>query len=101
MGESIYVAFAVSILRSLLLVAGGWLTSRGLVEDGLMREVMAGLALIVVTQCWGFWRIYRRTLYQKWLLWLGLDTPPPEDIEAAAETVRKDAQYFTKQGLLP
>jgi hypothetical protein len=99
--ESIYVAFAASILRSLLLVAGGWLTSRGLVEDGIMREAMAGLALIVVTQVWSFWRIYQRALYQKWLLWLGLDTPPPADMEQAAATVKKDAQYFTKQGLLP
>ena len=99
--ETIYHAFFVSVLRSLLLVAGGWLTSRGLVEDGLMREVMAGLSLIVVTQVWGFVRIYRRTLYQKWLLWLGLDTPPPADIEAAADVVRREAQYFARQGMLP
>ena len=101
MPESIYVAFAVSILRSMLLVAGGWLVSRGLVDDGLMREVVAGFAVIVVTQAWGFWRIHQRRLYEKWLLWLGLDTPPPADIETAAADVRRDAAYFTKQGMLP
>jgi hypothetical protein len=100
MGESIYVAFAVSILRSLLLVAGGWLTSRGLVEDGLMREVMAGFALIVVTQVWGFVRIYRRTLYQKWLLWLGLQEPPSDD-PAVVASIKADATFYTRQGMLP
>ena len=42
MRESVYVAFAASIVRSMLLVAGGWFVSRGLVEDGLMREASAG-----------------------------------------------------------
>lgn len=96
MGESIYQAFLVSVLRSLLLVAGGWLVSRGLVEDGLMREVAAGLALIVVTQAWAFWRIHRRGLYQRWLVALGLDSPPdsdPSEIDRAAqEAVRKGLQ---------
>jgi hypothetical protein len=99
--ESIYAAFLVSVLRSLLLVAGGWLVSRGLVADGLMQEAMAGLAVIIVTQLWTFWRIHQRRLYEKWVLWLGLDTPPPADIEAAAEVVRRDARYFMKQGLEP
>lgn len=85
--ESIYQAFLVSVLRSLLMVAGGWLVSRGLAEDALMREVAAGLALIVVTQVWGFARIYRRQLYQRWLVLLGLrETPatPVTDVEAEA-----------------
>jgi hypothetical protein len=101
MGESIYLAFAVSIVRSALLVAGGWLVSRGLTDDAMMREVAAGLALIVVTQAWVFWRISRRRLYEKWILWLGLDTPPPDDIAQAAEDVRRDARYFTQQGMEP
>lgn len=96
-GESIYVAFFASVLRSLLLVAGGWLVSRGLVDDGLMREVAAGLALIVVTQAWGFWRIHKRTLYQKWLLVIGLDSPPDRD----PRDVDREAQDATRQGLIP
>jgi hypothetical protein len=101
MGESIYVAFGVSVVRSLLLVAGTWLVSRGLVDDGLAREVAAGLAVIVVTQAWSFWRIHRQRLYEKWLLWLGLDTPPPADIETAAKDVQRDARYFTSKGMQP
>jgi hypothetical protein len=99
--ESIYAAFAISVLRSLLLIAGGWLVSRGLADDTLMREVAAGLAVIVVTQGWSFWRIHRRRLIEQWTLWLALDTPPPADIEAAAAVVRRDAQYFARQGLRP
>ena len=72
MTDSIYMAFAVSVLRSALLIGGGWLVQRGLVEDGLMREVAAGLALIVVTQLWGFIRISQRALYEKWVLWLAM-----------------------------
>lgn len=98
--ESIYVAFATSILRSLLLVAGGWLVSRGLVDDGVMREAMAGLAIIVVTQVWGFVRIHRRLLYQRWLLLLGLAEPPTTDpaIEAA---VKADAKHYAVKGYQP
>jgi hypothetical protein len=99
--ESIYAAFAVSVLRSLLLLAGGWLVSRGLVDDGLAREVAAGLAVILVTQAWTFWRISRRRLLEKWTLWLALDTPPPADIEAAAAEVKQNAMYFTKKGMRP
>ncbi len=85
--ESIYQAFAFSVLRSMLLVAGGWLVSRGLVEEDMVREVAAGLALIIVTQAWSFVRIYKRQLYQRWLVLLGLrETPatPVTDIEAEA-----------------
>ncbi len=90
------MAFAVSVLRSLLLVAGGWLVSRGLVDDAAMREVAAGLALIVVTQVWAFVRIHRRALYQRWLVALGLDSPADTDPatidQAAREAVRKGLQ---------
>jgi hypothetical protein len=85
--ESIYQAFLFSVLRAALLVAGGWLVSRGLVDDSLMREVAAGLALIIVTQAWSFVRIYKRQLYQRWLVLLGLrETPatPVTDIETEA-----------------
>jgi hypothetical protein len=81
----------------MLLVAGGWLVSRGLVDDGLMKEVAAGLALIVVTQVWSFIRIYRRQLYQRWLVLLGLrETPatPVTDIEA-------EARQRVKHGWVP
>ncbi len=91
--ESIYMAFAFSVLRAALLVAGGWLVSRGVVDDSLMREVAAGLALIIVTQIWSFTRIYKRQLYQRWLVRLGLrETPatPVTDIEAAARARVKD-----------
>jgi len=93
MGETVYVAFFVSILRSMLLVAGGWLVSRGLVDDGLMREVAAGLALILVTQVWAFVRIHRRVLYQRWLVLVGLDGDaytPPAIVEAEAKSRVKD-----------
>jgi len=93
MGDSMYQAFAISILRSLLLVAGGWLVSRGLVDTTLMREVATGLALIVVTQVWGFVRIYHRVLYQRWLVLLGLQetpaTPPEAVIAEARQRVRE------------
>jgi len=90
--ESIYAAFAVSLLRSMLLVAGGWLVSRGLVDDGLMREVAAGLALIVVTQVWGFWRIHRRAVYQRALVLFGIAAAPgtdPADVQTLAATVSR------------
>lgn len=94
--ESIYQAFLISVLRSLLIVAGTWLVRKGFAEDALMREVAAGLALIVVTQVWAFVRIHRRALYQRWLLALGLDSPPdsdPADIDRAArDAVRKGLQ---------
>jgi hypothetical protein len=98
--ESIYVAFAVSVLRSVLLLAGGWLVSRGLVDDGLAREVAAGLAVIIVTQLWGFWRIHQRRLFEKWLLWLGLQEMPTSDPEIAKQIV-SDAKFYTKEGMLP
>jgi hypothetical protein len=94
MGESIYFAFFASILRAMFLVAGGWLVSQGLVDDGLMREVAAGLALIVVTQCWSFWRIHKRTVIHRWVLLLGLESDPaitpPEVIEAEARARWRD-----------
>jgi hypothetical protein len=89
--ESIYQAFVVSVLRSLLLVAGGWLVSRGLVEDGLMREVAAGAALIVVTQVWACWRIHRRAVYMRALLLFGIAASPgtdPADVQALAKAAR-------------
>lgn len=97
MGESIYMAFAASVLRALLLVAGGWLVSRGVVDDALMREVAAGLALIVVTQAWAFVRIHRRVLYQRWLVALGLDSPADSD-PAEIDAQARDA---AKRGLQP
>lgn len=98
MGESIYFAFAVSVVRSLLLVAGGWLVSRGLAEDNtLMREVATGLALIVVTQGWMFWRIHRRALYQRWLVALGLDSPADTD----PATIDQAARDAVRRGLQP
>ncbi len=93
MGESIYMAFLTSILRAMFLVGGGWLVSRGLVEDGLMREVAAGLALIVVTQAWSFWRIHKRTLVHRWAVIIGLEadpTTPPELVVAEAKARVRD-----------
>lgn len=98
--ESIYFAFAVSILRTSLTVAGAWLVSRGLVDDGLMREVMAGLAVLVVTQAWAFYRIHRRRLYEQWLLLLGLQEEPTKD-PAVAEAIKADATFYARQGMLP
>jgi hypothetical protein len=92
--ESVYQAFLVSVLRSMLLVAGGWLVSRGLVDDGLMREVAAGLALIVVSQVWAFVRIHRRVLYQRALLLLGIEAAPGTD-PALVET---DARAWARRG---
>jgi hypothetical protein len=103
--ESIYVAFASSILRSMLLVAGGWLVSRGLVDDnGLMREVASGLSLIVVTQVWSFWRIHKRELYQRWLVLLGLRERMAADTgrqALQADYVVAMAKSRTKDGLQP
>ncbi len=93
MRESVYVAFAASIVRSMLLVAGGWFVSRGLVEDGLMREAVGGLAVITVTQSWAFWRLHRRLIYQKWLVLIGLEsepTTPPEVVKAEAAARVRD-----------
>ena len=95
--ESIYVAFLASILRSMLLVGGGWLVSRGLVEDALMREVAAGLAIIVVTLLWGFCRIHNRAIYQKWLVALELDSPADTD----PAQVEQAAKKATKMGMQP
>lgn len=97
MGESIYVAFCTSILRAMLLVAGGWLVSRGLVDDGLMREVAAGLALIVVTQAWAFVRVHRRLIYQQWLTLIGLESDP----ETPPELVQAEAKARVRDGWIP
>lgn len=98
--ESIYVAFAVSVIRTALTFAGAWLVQRGMVEDGLMREVAAGLALVAVTQVWGFWRAHQRALYQRWLLWLGMQEPSTADPDVMA-AVKADAKFFTQEGLSP
>jgi hypothetical protein len=100
MNESIYMAFLVSVLRSMLLVAGGWLVSRGLVEDGLAREVASGLAVIVVAQVWAFVRIHRRRLYERWLVILGLDAEPTSDPEVAA-AITQEAKVRVKAGWVP
>lgn len=92
MGESIYQAFLISILRTLLVMAGTWLVQRGLVETALMQEVAAGLALLIVTQLWAFYRLHQRALYQRWLVLLGLRettaTPPEAVIAEAKQRVR-------------
>lgn len=98
--ESIYVAFAVSVLRSLLLVAGGWLVSRGLVDDGLATEVASGLAVILVTQVWGFWRAHQRELFQRWLIALGLEAESTTDPKVAREVVQL-AKDMTREGIQP
>lgn len=93
MGDSIYQAFAISVLRTLLVMAGTWLVQRGLVDTSLMHDVAAGLALLVVTQLWAFYRVHQRALYQRWLVLLGLQqTPatPPETIIAAAQQRVRD-----------
>lgn len=96
MGESIYKAFAISILRTALKVLGGYLVARGLVDDGLMQEVAAGAAIVMVTTVADFIRIHRRTLYQRWLVALGLDSPADTDPatidQAARDAVRKGLQ---------
>jgi hypothetical protein len=98
MGDSIYQAFAVSVLRTGLKVAGGALVARGLVDDGLMQEVAAGLAIVIVTQAWDFWRIHKRELHQRWLVVLGLRASPyvqPSTIvEAAKERTRAGIQPY-------
>lgn len=98
MGESIYKAFAISVLRTALKVLGGYLVARGLVDDGLMQEVAAGAAIVIATSLWDFWRIHRRALYQRWLVLLGIEAPTghtePEDVEA-------QAQRFMRLGLKP
>lgn len=102
--ERIYVAFAASVVRGMLLVAGGWLVSRGLVEDGLMKEVAAGLALIFVTQAWSFWRIHQQDIYQRWLVLLGLREPTPLSLMAQDEQatqVERAAKSRTKEGWIP
>jgi hypothetical protein len=98
--DSIYAAFAVSVIRSALLVAGGWLVSRGMVDDGLAREVASGLALIIVTQGWGFLLIHRRRLYERWLLILGLDAMPTSDPEVAA-SIAQEAKVRVRAGWVP
>lgn len=100
MSESIYMAFAVSVLRSLLLMAGAWLVHRGLVDDAQMREVAAGLALIFVTQGWAFFRIHQRRLFEAWLLALGIAETPSTNPAVAAQ-VRADAKAMTREGLRP
>jgi hypothetical protein len=104
MGESIYKAFAVSVLRTALKVAGGALVARGLVDDGLMQEVMAGLAVIIVTQAWDFWRIHKRALFQRWLVLLGLRERMAADTgrqALQADYVVAMAKSRTKDGLQP
>lgn len=98
--ETIYFAFLVSIVRTSLTVAGAWLVQRGMVEDGLAREVAAGLAVIVVSQVWGFVRARRRELFQRWLVVLGLEAEPTTD-PAVAESITAEAKVYAKSGMLP
>lgn len=96
-GESIYVAFAVSVLRSALMIGGGWLVSRGMADDTLMREVAAGLAVIIVTQAWAFWRLHKRMLYERWLALVGIEA----DQTTAPEVVRAEARARARDGWVP
>ena len=100
MGESVAFAFFVSILRTALILAGGWLVSKGLVEDDLMRQAAAGFALLVVTQVWAFWRIHRRALYQRWLVVLGLEAEATTD-PAIAKEIETLAKDMTRDGAQP
>lgn len=98
MQDSLYKAFLTSVLRTLLKMVGGALVARGLVEDGLMQEVAAGLAIVVVTAVWDFWRIYHRVLYQKWLVVLGLNEMPGA---MTAEEVEVKAKEMVREGYRP
>jgi len=97
MTESVFAAFFASIVRSMLLVGGGWLVGRGLVDDALMREASAGAAVIVVTQAWAFWRVHRRLLYQRWLVLIGLESPPHTPVGL----VTAEAQARVRDGWVP
>jgi ABC-type nickel/cobalt efflux system permease component RcnA len=94
-----YRAFAISILRTMLKVAGGALVARGLVEDGLMQDVAAGAAIVIVTAMWDFWRIYRRQIYQNALVFLGLQEQMAETDEgkrAQAERIFEEAKSISR-----
>jgi hypothetical protein len=104
MGENFYKAAAVSVLRNGLKVAGGALVARGLVDDGLMQEVVAGLALVIVTQAWDFWRIHKREIYQRWLVLLGLRERMAADTgrqALQADYVVAMAKSRTQDGIKP
>jgi hypothetical protein len=98
--ETIYFAFAVSVLRTALTVAGGWLVTRGLADEPAMREVAAGLAVLIVTQAWAFVRIHRRTVYERWLVVLGLEAEPTAD-PAMADSIKAEAKVYARQGMRP
>jgi len=97
--ESIYRLFAISVLRTMLKVAGGALVARGMVDDGLMQDVAAGAAIVIVTTLWDFWRIYRRQLFQGALVFLGLREVMAETNEeklAQAQRIFKEANKLSK-----
>ena len=100
--DSIYKLFAISLLRTMLKVAGGMLVAQGLVEDGLMQEVAAGAAIVIVSAVWDFWRIYRRQLFQGALVFLGLREQMEETSsgrQMQAERIFKEAQSLSRRGL--
>lgn len=97
MGTNIYKAVLIAIARNLLLVVGGWLVSRGLLDDGLMQEAVTGLAAILVATVWEFVALHRQRLYERWLVALGLDSPADSD----PATIDEAARDATRRGLQP
>jgi hypothetical protein len=97
MGDSVIKGVCVSVLRGALIAAGAWFVRKGWVEDGMWQEAATGLAVIVVTQVWGWWRINRRALIHQWEVRLGLEATP----ETATEILTAEAKARLRDGWKP
>jgi hypothetical protein len=97
MGESVIKGVFVSILRGALIAGGAWFVRKGWVEDGMWQEAAGGLALIAVTQVWGWVRINRRVLIRRWEVLIGIES----DAGTAPEVITAEAQARYRDGWMP
>jgi hypothetical protein len=97
MGNSTLRAIAVSIVRAAVAMLGAYLVRWNFVDDSLMQEGASVLAFLVVDRAWEFWLLHRTTLYQRWLVVLGLRNSP----DTPTYRVQDMARENTKDGLQP
>jgi hypothetical protein len=97
MGESVIKGVFVSILRGALIAGGAWFVRKGWVEDGMWQEAATGLAVIAVTQMWGWWSIHKRALVRRWEVLIGLESTP----DTAPEVVTAEAKARVRDGWMP
>lgn len=73
------------------MLLGAWLTSKGLGGGELLNaDTALGIAIIFVTQGWSFWRIYRRSIFERLIALTGIQADPETSPEMVIGEAKKE-----------